>query len=220
MISLHGKIDGNGVPLAISGTVSASAHGQAVAIAAPQGLNLNVTGSLLATDSSGSGEAYAIRAGTYDRWTHDWIPGGAVDDTIVLGDGASVVGKIDLGGGTNLLTLDGAGAMSGVVSNINTMTKSGAGVWSTDGDITANALSVLGGTLNVNVDPTSISTVRVATDLAVQDATLKVNGSQAATSMHVANDLTLQDGSLVVNGSQGLPRRWKSHAISLPGTAR
>uniref|UniRef100_UPI0029C84D22 autotransporter family protein n=1 Tax=uncultured Pseudodesulfovibrio sp. TaxID=2035858 RepID=UPI0029C84D22 len=163
----------------------------------------NVTGSLLATDSSGSGEAYAIRAGAYDWRTYDWIDGGAVDDTVVLGDGANVVGKIDLGGGTNLLTLDGAGSMSGAVSNINAMTKSGAGIWSTDGDITANALSVLGGTLNVNVDPASTSTVRVATDLAVQDATLKVNGSQAATSMHVANDLTLQDGSLVVNGSQG-----------------
>jgi uncharacterized protein with beta-barrel porin domain len=203
LMSMYGKIDSNGVPLAISGTVSASANGRAVAISAPQGLNLNVTGSLLATDSSGSGEAYAIRAGAYDWRTYDWIDGGAVDDTVVLGDGASVIGKIDLGGGTNLLTLDGAGSMSGVVSNITTMTKSGAGIWSTDGDITANALSVLGGTLNVNVDPASTSTVRVATDLAVQDATLKVNGSQAATSMHVANDLTLQDGSLVVNGSQG-----------------
>ena len=116
LLSLYGKIDGNGGPLDISGTVSATAQGRAVAISAPQGMNLNVTGSLQATDTSGGGEAYAIRAGGYDRVTHIWIPGGAVSDTIVLGNGASVVGKIDLGGGTNLLTLDGAGSLNGDVS--------------------------------------------------------------------------------------------------------
>lgn len=133
-----------------------------MALSAPQGMNVTVTGSLHATDTSGGGEAYAIRAGTSHWLTHVWTDGGAVNDTIVFGNGADILGKIDLGGGTNLLTLNGAGSMRGDVTNITTMTKAGAGTWNTTGDIQTDDLTVHGGTLKVSVTQTATPTVQVA----------------------------------------------------------
>ncbi|SDL12668.1 outer membrane autotransporter barrel domain-containing protein [Maridesulfovibrio ferrireducens] len=134
----------------ISGSVSANANGLAVAVGGNGGLNLNVTGTLLASDSSGLGEAYAVRAGCIDWKTGDWIDGGA-NDSIMLGNGANVLGRIELGGGTNLLTLDGAGTLNGAVNSVTTMTKTGSGTWATSGGIHTNDLTVQAGTLNVNI---------------------------------------------------------------------
>ncbi|WP_321345393.1 autotransporter domain-containing protein [Breoghania sp.] len=151
--------DGSGGAAEISGTVSAEANGLAVAVSAAKGMNLSVTGTLSATDTSGSGEAYAIAAGTVSGGS--WSTGGAYDDTVTLGDGASVTGNIDLGGGTNLLTLLGTGTLIGDITNITTLTKSGSGTWSTTGSITTDTLNVSDGTLVVNVTQTATPTVTV-----------------------------------------------------------
>ncbi|WP_316896498.1 autotransporter domain-containing protein [Pseudodesulfovibrio indicus] len=150
--------DGAGGALLISGRVSARANGLTVAVSAGQGMNLAVTGTLSAEDTSGAGNAYAIASGR--TWGGgNWTPGGNYDDTVTLGNGASVTGDIDLGGGTNLLNMTGAGTLLGDINNISTLTKSGTGTWSTSGKINTGDLEVDGGTLLVNVSQTATPTV-------------------------------------------------------------
>ncbi|MGE4192880.1 MAG: autotransporter domain-containing protein [Pseudodesulfovibrio sp.] len=153
--------DGAGGAMRISGTVSARANGLAVAVSSGQGMNLAVTGTLSAEDTSGAGNAYAIASGT-SSGGGNWTPGGNYDDTVTLGSGASITGDIDLGGGTNLLNLAGAGTMLGNINNISTLTKSGSGTWSTSGEINTGDLDVDGGTLLVNVSQTAAPTVNAS----------------------------------------------------------
>jgi len=150
--------NGTGGAMNISGSVSASANGLAVAAGGDGGLNLNLTGALRAIDSSGSDEAYAVRAGYIDWRTGNWI-GGAANDTVSLGNGANVTGRIELGDGINLLTMDGAGTLNGAVNNITTLIKSGEGTWDTSGGISTSALTVNEGILKVNVTQTTSPTV-------------------------------------------------------------
>jgi len=155
----------------------------AVAVGAANGINLSVTGALQAIDTSGSGKAYAIAAGT--SGTNIWSVGGAVNDIVSLGNGASVTGRIELGGGTNLLTLDGAGILNGGVNNITTMTKTGSGTWATSGQLNTNDLAVRAGTL-------SLSSASVGRDLTVDaNSVLDINVLQAdSASVQIANTFT------------------------------
>ncbi|MFZ5812218.1 MAG: beta strand repeat-containing protein, partial [Thermodesulfobacteriota bacterium] len=104
-----GTLGGGGAstPVSISGTVSARANGLAVAVGADGAMNLYVTGTLSGVDTSGSGEGYAIRAGTPDG-IGGWNTGSADNNIVTLGHGATIIGKIDLGtGANNALTLLG-----------------------------------------------------------------------------------------------------------------
>ncbi|TDT92121.1 outer membrane autotransporter protein [Pseudodesulfovibrio indicus] len=159
--ALNSLDDGAGGAMRISGTVSARANGLAIAVSSGQGMNLAVTGTLTAEDTSGAGNAYAIASGT-SSGGGNWTPGGNYDDTVTLGSGASITGDIDLGGGTNLLNLAGAGTMLGNINNISTLTKSGSGTWSTSGEINTGDLDVDGGTLLVNVSQTAAPTVNAS----------------------------------------------------------
>ncbi|WP_022665369.1 autotransporter domain-containing protein [Desulfospira joergensenii] len=143
----------------ISGEVTAKANGLAVAVSANNGMKLNVTGTLKATDTSGGGKAYAIAAGVEDG-SGGWTVGGAYDDTVTLGSGASVTGNIELGGGTNLLTLEDLGTFIGDISNITTLTKTGSGTWSTTGSISTDTLTVSDGTLQVKISQTATPTIK------------------------------------------------------------
>jgi hypothetical protein len=59
------ELNGGGSrPLSVSGTIAARANGLAVAVASDGAMNLYVTGILSGVDTSGSGEGYAIRAGS------------------------------------------------------------------------------------------------------------------------------------------------------------
>jgi outer membrane autotransporter protein len=156
----------------ISGSVTAKANGLAVAVSANSGMNLYVTGTLNAKDTSNSGKAYAIAAGTANG--KNWTTGGNYADTVILGRGASVTGAIDLGLGTNLLTLEDAGTLLGNVSNITTLTKSGSGTWNTTGNIRTGDLKVDDGTLLVNVTQSGTPTV-VATGTVTNNGVIKFN---------------------------------------------
>ncbi len=147
--SLNGS---DGKLMNISGSVIVSANGRAetddekeraAGIAAGQGLNINVTGTIQAIDTSGANNAFAILGDMYGG-------GGTYDDTVVLGNGASVTGQIDLAGGIDLLTLEGSGTLDGNVNGITTMTKTGAGTWTTTGEINANTLNINQGTLLIS----------------------------------------------------------------------
>ncbi|MBI4804650.1 MAG: autotransporter domain-containing protein [Desulfovibrio sp.] len=96
-----------GSPVTISGTVSATANGLAVAVGSAGAMNLTVTGKISGIDSSGSGAGYAIRAGSPDG-SGGWNTGSA-SNTVTLNTGAILVGKVDLGTGTNTLNLYGYG---------------------------------------------------------------------------------------------------------------
>ncbi len=184
--------NGAGQAMNISGSVLATAHGLAVAAAGNGGLNLNVTGQLGAQDLSGAGEAYAVRAGMLDWRTNAWIPGGAVDDFITLGNKAQVTGRIELGSGTNLLTLDGRGTLNGGVSNITTMTKTGAGTWAAIGRIHTRDLKIEKGTLSLDSSFSHVvDNTLVVADGGVLTAAVRNPGIEA-----------VRVGSTVTNGGQ------------------
>ncbi len=64
------------------------------------------------------------------------------NDTVTLNTGSVITGHLDGGGGTNALTLNAPGgssdALPGAVNNFQTLTKTGAGVWTLTGAIGAN----------------------------------------------------------------------------------
>jgi outer membrane autotransporter protein len=109
-IQSQGTLNGGNAATAaaISGTVSASANGLAVAVASVGAMNLYVTGTLSGVDTSGGGAGYAIRAGKPDG-AGGWIAGSG-GNTLTLGTGANLSGKVDLGGGASTLKLVGSGA--------------------------------------------------------------------------------------------------------------
>jgi autotransporter-associated beta strand protein len=163
-----GTLNGGGaaIPLAISGTVAATAGGLAVAVSSTGAMNLYVTGTLSGVDTSGGGDGYAIRAGNLQssRAPWSWAEGNA-DNTVTLGSGARLVGKVDLGNGTSTLNLLGTGTagnqfLAGTSGTINLVAGDGATAtfWSlvpsavnasTFGSVTINPNAAL--TFNENV---------------------------------------------------------------------
>jgi len=139
-----GVIDNGGGALPISGSVTAKAKDTAWAIYALNSVNLNISGTVCATSSSST--AYAIYSGNNN-------------DTVSLANGANVRGDIEMGGGTNTLTMDGAGTLDGSANNITAMTKSGAGTWDISGKINTGTLEVQAGKLNVSITQTSSPTI-------------------------------------------------------------
>lgn len=114
-----------GTPLSISGSVSATGYGLAVAVSSEGVMNLSVTGTLSGVDTSGGGGGYAIKSGS-------------ADDTVSLGTGATLIGTVDLGGGTNTLTLLGSGSASNKFVGVTTLT-AGDGSTITNWSLTPSA---------------------------------------------------------------------------------
>jgi len=157
--------------LAVSGTVSAQADGLAVGVASGEAMNLNVTGTLSGVDTTGGGQGYAIRAGVADGFG-GWIVGSA-DNTVTLGTGAQLVGKVDLGtGGDNSLNLIGLGAADNLFLGVDHLTVG-------DGSTATS--------WNLSLSSANASTVD---DLAVNAlASLRVNENLTITG-NIANDGT------------------------------
>ncbi len=138
------------MPLVISGNVSATANGLAVAVASVDAMNLKVTGTLSGVDTSGGGAGYAIRAGASDGaggWT-----AGVADNAITLGTGANLVGIVDLGSGNNTLTVVGSGSASNTFLGVTSLV-AGDGTTSTNWTLNpsaANASSFGSLTINAN----------------------------------------------------------------------
>ncbi|MHC1712099.1 MAG: autotransporter domain-containing protein [Solidesulfovibrio sp.] len=177
-----GTINGGtaGTPLAISGTVTAQAAGTAVAVTSGGAMNLAVTGTLSGVDTTGGGSGYAIQSG-------------AAADAVTLGTGATLVGKVDLGGGTDTLTLVGTGAASNQFINIE------------------NLVVGTGSTTNWTLNPT-VANASSFTTLAINaNANLTINENVA-----IASSTVTDNGSLTFNLNSGVTtRNW---AIS--GTGR
>jgi autotransporter-associated beta strand protein len=157
----NGTLNGgnSGSPVTISGTVSATANGLAVAIGSAGAMNLTITGTVSGVDTSGSGAGYAIRAGSPDG-SGGWNTGSA-NNTVTLNTGAILIGKVDLGTGTNTLNLYGFGSTGtqfiGVtnlvagdgVSAANWILNPDSSNASTFGNLTINTYAAL--TINENV---------------------------------------------------------------------
>jgi outer membrane autotransporter protein len=153
--------------LAVSGLVSAQADGLAVAVASGEAMNLHVTGTLSGVDTSGGGQGYAIRAGVADGFG-GWIAGSA-DNTVTLGTGAHLVGKVDLGTGDNTLGLIGTGAADNLFLGVDHLTAgdgSTAASWnlslssgnaSTFADLDINALATLRINENVTITGNTVN---------------------------------------------------------------
>lgn len=200
LFSYRGAITGpGGTPANISGTVSAVNTGLAVAIGADEGMNLNITGTITAIDSTGGDGAYAIAAGFPSGGT---VSGKDYADTVVLGDGADITGKIDLGQGINLLTLDGAGTLKGAVNNITTLTKTGLGHWETSGKIQTRDFVVNKGTMTI--DDSASHTI--TNNLFIGEGAVLTAGinTTASETVIIGNTLT-NNGSLVFELNTLLP---------------
>eukprot|EP01022_Parablepharisma_sp_SALTPOND_P013910 TRINITY_DN1869_c0_g1_i7.p1 TRINITY_DN1869_c0_g1~~TRINITY_DN1869_c0_g1_i7.p1 ORF type:complete len:1990 (+),score=315.55 TRINITY_DN1869_c0_g1_i7:2715-8684(+) len=91
----------------VTGTVAAIGDGAAYAVNAEDQMNLYVSGTLYAEDTSGGGNAYAVLSGS-------------ADDLLTL-NSASIAGKIDLGEGSDELALLGSGIISDEVLNVEDM---------------------------------------------------------------------------------------------------
>ena len=153
----YGTLNGGsaGTAMDISGEISATANGLAVAIAANDAMNLNISGTVTATDSSLGGDNYSIRSGR-DNGSGGWVDASA-DDTVQLSTGANIATQADLAGGTDSLTLDGTGTLSAEFLNTEELYKTSSGTWSLTADQTMNQTEVNGGTLAVNSTLTSSS---------------------------------------------------------------
>lgn len=90
----------------ISGTVKATGATGAYALYADGAANLYITGKVEATATGGT--AYAIKTGNSD-------------DSLTLATGADLTGEVDLGAGTDTLTLLGTGKTSTLFSNIENL---------------------------------------------------------------------------------------------------
>jgi uncharacterized protein with beta-barrel porin domain len=93
----------------ISGTVSASASGDAIAVRSDGPMNIYVIGTLNGVDMS------------WFSWFRDdgyAIYGGKGDDIVSLDTGATINGKIDLGKGNNTLNLYGSNSLNSYFTNI------------------------------------------------------------------------------------------------------
>ncbi|TVM29980.1 hypothetical protein DQK91_21810, partial [Oceanidesulfovibrio marinus] len=92
----------------ITGMVSAVGGSYASAIEADGATNLYVAGTLYAEDTSGGGNAWAVKTGS-------------ADDLLTLATGADLTGIVDLGGGADILTLLGDGTSSNTFLNIENL---------------------------------------------------------------------------------------------------
>lgn len=183
--------------LDISGTVSATANGLAVGIAAWGEMNVNVTGSLSGKDTSGTGAGYAIRSGR-DNNAGAWAGDNNVDDVIQLGNGATITGHVDLGGGTNALAMLGSGTMTGDLRNVTTFDKFSAGHWVISGHTGVTNMTVDTGSLRLDSSAAGLPTNTASGTLDVgEDGTLEVGVFQtAASSLDVTGAATV-DGQVV-----------------------
>ncbi|MFZ5813216.1 MAG: beta strand repeat-containing protein, partial [Thermodesulfobacteriota bacterium] len=173
-----GTLGGGGAstPVSISGTVSAQAGGLAVAVGANGTMNLYVTGTLSGVDASGGGNGYAIRAGA-SNGIGGWTTGNA-DNTVTLGTGAHLVGKVDLGTGNNTLNLIGTGSAANLFVGVDTLV-AGDGTTATSwtlnpvaadasiyGAVTVNPLASLTVNENVALPATVLDNGNLTFDLA------------------------------------------------------
>ncbi|MYL85333.1 autotransporter domain-containing protein [Desulfovibrio aerotolerans] len=180
-------------PLGISGTVSATANGLAAAVSSGGALNLNVTGSLSGVDTTGSGQGYAIKSAK-------------ADDTVTLGTGATLVGKVDLDGGANTLNLVGTGSASNQFLNTtNLVVGDGATITNWTLNPTAATASSFGG-LNVNTKAAAtINEYATVTGNIVDNGALTFNVASTLTyggTISGAGSIAKSgSGSLILTGS-------------------
>lgn len=198
--------------LTLSGTVSASANGLAVAVASAGGMNLTVTGTLSGMDTSGGGSGYAIRAGAPDG-AGGWIAGTA-DNSVTLASGARLVGIVDLGTGNNTLTLLGTGSASNRFLGVSSLVAGDVGGTATSwtlnpgpadagsfGNLTVNANAALSLNENVTITGNILDNGALVFDLAADSTvggTISGTGSLAKTG---SGTLFLRGGSTYTGGT-------------------
>ncbi|WP_319778117.1 autotransporter domain-containing protein [Maridesulfovibrio sp.] len=133
----------------ISGSVEATGATAAYALYADGATNVHITGTIKATATSGT--AYAIKTGNNA-------------DKVTLDTGANLTGEVDLGAGTDTLTLLGSGTTSSLFSNIENLVvgdgESSAGwIWGAGSSASAfNSINIYSGAeLSIGSD-TSLNT--------------------------------------------------------------
>lgn len=170
-------------PLLLSGSVSATTNttGQAVAVASTGAMNLYVTGTLRGVDQTGGDAAYAILAGN-------------ANDTVTLATGANLTGKVDLGGGTDTLTLVGTGSLTSQVLNVENLT-----VGDALGTATAWLLAPTGTSTFDSLTLFDNADLTLGSNVAITGVTAINNGK-----LQIASGTTLS-GALVIgaNGTLG-----------------
>ncbi|ACD91184.1 Hemolysin-type calcium-binding region [Chlorobium limicola DSM 245] len=103
---------GDGDALEISGTVRAEGFATAAAISAGGAMNLEISGTVSGTTTEQNGNAIAILSWHYEGGTSFSFPD--VSDQVTVTDTGKLVGKVILGGGDDIMTLQNGSDLSGV----------------------------------------------------------------------------------------------------------
>lgn len=200
---------------AVSGSISVQGSGLSTALAAGGGMNLTISGTLSGVDASGGGEGYALRSGYWDG--SDWVAGEA-GNTVVLAEGARLVGGVDLAGGDNTLIITGsdvplggaitcggaganvimfqaAGLISHAITNFSTFMKLGDGVLDLQADVT---LGATGSQATISEGELRLVAGLAATNTLIEGAGT-VSGSGTVTGA-LTNAGVLAPTALAVNG--------------------
>lgn len=193
-----GTINGGDAATAadITGTIRAQASGQAVGIAALGPMTLSISGTVSGVDTSGGGEGYSIRSGNDDAGA--WNATNVEDDLVMLQEGASLVGHIDLGLGADTLGLFGSGTVAGDLRNIEVFDKFGSGRWIINGHTDVTDIVVDGGSLRLSSSAVGSPTNLVSGGLDVAaGAALEVAIHQTAASSLDVTGLAWVEGSVI-----------------------
>lgn len=218
-----GTINGGNAdtPLAITGNIVAKGKTGACGVASLDKMNLIVTGKIEAVDTSGGGNAYAIRAGTNLMGVTR-----SADDKVVV-DGGTVIGKVDLGAGTDTFIIKNNAVIRCEFINIENFQKIGGGSWNlkddfnipglpltisegrasvnanlTAGSLTIGSSAVLGGSGQINAPVTtfgdfapgnSVGTLTINGDVTVNGGNYELEVDPSG------NDLLIVNGNMTIN---------------------
>jgi hypothetical protein len=223
--SLGGNVD---ITVGETGVIDVRGGSNAYGIMGYNGIDATIRGTLSAQANLG-GQSYAIYAGKDGRFDlgddYDW---GIADDTVVL-DGATVIGDIDLTGGSNTIALTGNGQMLGDIQastgtdsfgneQVGTLAATfGDGatsghVWDITGSLAADDVTVHTGTTVDMHNMTATSSMSVSGSVAARQLDLSGNANAA---INAGGGMTLTSG-LLMDGSTSLQLDGMLNTASMP----
>ena len=165
---------------------------------------------ILSPSYAGPAAIYHLGAATLENWGSiqgDVVFPGAYPHSVVLHTGTAITGSVVGGPLTDNLTLDGSGTFNFQVTDFDSLTKTGAGIWNLAHDLSLGTApgtaSINGGTLAVNANLTA-SQVSVLSGAALQGTGTVISNVNNAGTVGPGNSIgTLNIRGNFVQGATG-----------------